>query len=66
MTSRSKGERGQGFCDDSTKALVIKNTTMGEGGGLKIVLNVLMSFMDDRLRKILGVVNKYGLMNDSS
>ena len=25
------GGEGQGFCDDSTKALVLKSVTMGEG-----------------------------------
>ena len=32
MTSRSQG--GQGFCDNRTKALVIKRVTM-RGGGVK-------------------------------
>ena len=29
------GEGGQGICDDSTKAFVIKRVTMGGGGGSK-------------------------------
>ena len=31
MTSRPLGEGYQGFCDDITKALVLKSMTMGEG-----------------------------------
>ena len=31
-----RGGGGQGFCDDSTKALVIQSVTMG-GGDVKIV-----------------------------
>ena len=37
---------GQWFCDDRTKALVIKHVTMG-GGGSKILHNCVLSFMDD-------------------
>jgi hypothetical protein len=33
MTSRARRGRGyQGFCDNSTKALLLKSATMGEGG----------------------------------
>ena len=37
---------GQGFCDDSTRALVMKSVTMGEKG-LNIFQNCVTSFMDD-------------------
>ena len=37
---------GQGFCDHSVEALILKCVTMG-GGGLKIVQNYVTSFMDD-------------------
>ena len=40
------GVGGQVFCDDSTKALVIKCVTMGEWVS-KIVRNCVTSFMDD-------------------
>ena len=59
MTSRSKrGGRGQRFCDDSTKALVIKRVTVG-GGGSKFVRNCVMSFMDDPLfeKKLKAVLS---------
>ena len=42
------GGGDQGFCDNSTRALVIKRMTMG-GGGSKIVQNCVMSSMDDPL-----------------
>ena len=35
MTSRPQGERGQGFCDNSSKASVLKSEWIGRGG-LKI------------------------------
>ena len=38
-------KRGQGFCDDSTQALVIKSVTMW-GWGVKIVLNWGRLFID--------------------
>ena len=38
------GGGGQGFCDGSTKALVIQSVTMGVS---KIVENCVTSFMDD-------------------
>ena len=46
-----KEEGGKGFCDDSSKALVIKQVTMGEmgemgEGGSTIVQNCVTSFMD--------------------
>ena len=44
MTSRPY--EGQGFCDDSTKALVLKTVTMGEEVS-KIVRNCMTSFMHD-------------------
>jgi hypothetical protein len=40
MTSRPKGG---GFCDNSTKALLLKSVTMGES---KILKNYVTSFMD--------------------
>ena len=40
------GSGYQGFCDDSTKALVIKRVTM-RGGGSIIVQNGMTSFVDD-------------------
>ena len=40
------GGGGQGFCDNITKALVIKCLTIG-GGGSKMVHNCVTSFMDD-------------------
>ena len=51
MTSRSWGGEGggYGFCDDRTKALVIKHVTMGGGGGPKNVQNCVTSLMDDPL-----------------
>jgi hypothetical protein len=36
----------QGVCDDSAKALVVKNVTMG-GAVTKMKLNCVTSFMDD-------------------
>ena len=42
-----EGLGGQEFCDDNTKALVIKSVTMG--GGVKIVENCMTSFMYDPL-----------------
>ena len=38
-----EGRGYQGFCDDSTRALVIKSVTVGKGG----VKNCVTSFMDD-------------------
>ena len=35
MMSRSQRGGGQGFCDDITKAIVIKRVTVGEGGSKK-------------------------------
>ena len=40
------GGGGQGFCDNSIEAFVIKRVTMGGGGG-EIVHNCLTSLMDD-------------------
>ena len=40
------GEGGQGLCNDSTKALVIKCMTMGRGGS-KIVQNCVTSLLND-------------------
>ena len=41
------GGRGyQGFCDNSTKALVLKTVTMGEGVS-KSIKNCVTMFMDD-------------------
>ena len=37
---------GQVFCDNITKAIVVKSVTT-EGGRLKIVQNYMASFMDD-------------------
>ena len=42
---------GQGFCDNSTKALVINTVTMGEGGS-KIVQNCMTLFMDEPLNYV--------------
>ena len=46
VTATERG--GQGFCDDSAKALeyYIKSVTMGEEGS-KYVQNCVTSFMDD-------------------
>jgi hypothetical protein len=41
-----RGGKGQGFCDNSTKASVIKIVTMRLGGS-KNVQNFVTSFMDD-------------------
>ena len=47
VTVLGEGE-GQRFCDDSTKALVIKGVTMGGGEGVsKIVQNRVTSLMDN-------------------
>ena len=48
------GGESQGFCDDSTKTLVIKNVTMCEGG-FKIVRNYVTSFMDVPLHFFIQV-----------
>ena len=49
-----RGEEGQRFCDDSTKALVAKCVTIGGKGRAgevkKIVKNCVTSFMDDPYR----------------
>ena len=44
------GGGGQGFRDNSTKALVITHATMGDGGS-KIVQKCVTSFVDDPLLK---------------
>jgi hypothetical protein len=44
---RARG--GQGFCDNSTKAIVLKSVTIWGGGGSKNVKNCVTSFMDDPL-----------------
>ena len=41
------GREYQGFCDNSTKALVVKSMTIGEGV-YKIIKNCVTSFVDDR------------------
>ena len=41
------GGGGQGFCDDSTQALVIKRVTIGGMGVSKIVQKCVTSFIDD-------------------
>ena len=46
MTSRTQGGGIQGFCDDKSKALVMKRVTMG-GGEVKIVQICVTSLMDD-------------------
>jgi hypothetical protein len=44
------GRRYQGFCDNSTKALVMKSVTMGRGPGVsKMIEYCVTSFMDDPL-----------------
>ena len=35
------GGWGQGFCDDSTKASVIKRVTIGEGGSKIVQIDVI-------------------------
>ena len=40
------GKGYQGFCDDSTKALVLKSITMEGEGVSKIIINYVTSFMD--------------------
>ena len=44
MTSRSKAGRGQWFCDNNKKVLVLKSSAMGGGEGVK---NCVTSYMDD-------------------
>ena len=46
------GMRSQGFCDDSTRAFVLKSVTMG-GGGVK---NCVASFMDDPYAPSLSIL----------
>ena len=54
MTSRSLGGGVQGFCDDRTKALVMKRVTDDWGrGGSKIIQNCVTSFMDDPQGKLV-------------
>ena len=56
MTSRGLGGRGpKGFCEDSTKAIVLKSVTMG-GGVSKNFKNGVTSFMDDpKVRLTVGL-----------
>ena len=52
------GGGGQGFCDDSTKTLVVKRVTM-EGGVSKIVQNCVTSFMDNPLAYSVVLFNQH-------
>jgi hypothetical protein len=49
MTSRSLRGRRQAICDNSIKASVIKNVTLGGEGGSKNVQNCVTSYIDNPL-----------------
>ena len=53
MSSRSYKGKGQGFCDDCTKALVLKTLTKGRVS--KNVINCVTSFMDDLIVRAVRI-----------
>ena len=55
------GGGAQGFCDDSTKALLIKRVRMW-GGGSKIIQNRVSLFMDDLLVGLLNSSKNFSLI----
>ena len=59
-SKRGLGGWGQGFGDDSCKALEIKIVMLGGGRGSKIVKSCVTSFMDDlKVENLLPTFSKH-------